>query len=97
MNSYDIGDQVRLTVAFTDEYGAGVDPTVIICKTVDPDGHVTDWSYGVDEALTRTDTGAYALDFVIDQAGRWAYRWESSGTVTAAAEGQFNVRRSNFT
>ncbi len=96
MNSYDLGDQVRLSAAFTDADGAAVDPTVVTVKYSDPTGSVTDLDYGVDLAVTRTTTGAYYVDFVPHTAGTWRYRWESSGAVTAAAEGEFQVRRSSF-
>ncbi len=96
MNSYDLGDQVRLSATFTDVDGAAVDPTVITVKWAAPNGAVTDLTYGVDLNVTQEETGVFYVDFVPDAAGTWAYRWESSGTVTAAAEGAFMVRRSAF-
>ncbi|HRP25949.1 hypothetical protein [Thauera sp.] len=96
MNSYDLGDQVRLSAAFTDADGAPVDPTVVTVKYSDPTGDVTDLTYGVDVAVTQEAGGSYYVDFVPDRAGQWRYRWESSGAVTAAAEGSFLVKRSSF-
>lgn len=96
MNSYDLGDQVRLSATFTDVDGAAVDPTVITVKYAAPDGSVTDLTYGVDLNVTQDATGVFYVDFVPSAAGVWSYRWESSGTVTAAAEGSFMVRRSAF-
>lgn len=96
VNSYDLGDQVRLSATFTDADGAAVDPTVITVKYADPTGAVTDLTYDVDLAVTRDGDGTYYVDFVPTAAGTWRYRWESTGAVTAAAEGAFQVRRSSF-
>lgn len=96
MNSYDVGDQVRLTVTISDADGRTVDPTVLACLYRDPAGVVTELTYGEDEALTRDDQGSYYVDLVANRPGVWVYRWECSGTVTAATEGQFTVRRSSF-
>jgi len=52
--------------------------------------------YGVDVAVTYEAAGSYYVDFVPNRAGQWRYRWESSGAVTAAAEGVFQVKRSSF-
>lgn len=96
MNTYDIGDQVRLSVAFTDSDGVAVDPTVITLKYSNPGGTVTTLVYETDAAVTRDATGEFYADIVPTTAGIWRYRWYSSGTVTAAAEGSFSVRRSQF-
>lgn len=96
MRNYDIGDQVRLTVRFADEAGEAVDPTVVVCKTASPLGLVSTYTYGVDEGVGREDEGSYFVDLIVTVPGAWSYRWESSGAVTAAGEGQFNVRRSAF-
>lgn len=96
VNSYGLGDQVRLSASFTDAEGAAVDPTVITVRYADPTGAVTTLTYGVDVAVTYEAAGMYYVDFVPDRAGQWRYRWESSGAVTAAAEGVFQVKRSSF-
>lgn len=96
MNTYDVGDQVRLAVTFTDEDGNAADPTVITVKYISPLGTVTERTYEDDPAVVRDGTGQYSTDFVANRAGGWHYRWQSSGAITAAAEGQFQVRRSAF-
>lgn len=96
MNVYDIGDLVRLSVQFNDADSAAVDPTVITVRYADPTGLVTQMTYETDVAVYRADVGAYYVDFIVNRAGTWAYRWQSSGLVTAATEGQFQVRRSAF-
>lgn len=96
VNSYDLGDQVRLTASFTNSDGTAIDPTVITVKYAAPDGSVTDLTYDIDLNVIREADGAYYVDFVPPAAGTWRYRWEASGAVTAAAEGAFQVRRSSF-
>lgn len=96
MNIYDVGDQVRLSVQFTDEDGVAVDPTLITVRYARPDGAETAVTYDGMTAVTREATGDYYLDLVADAAGTWSYRWASSGAVTAAGEGRFEVRRSMF-
>ena len=96
MNSYDIGDQVRITVEIADADGRAVDPTVLTCSYRDPAGVVTELTYGEDEAVGRLEQGSYYVDLVANRSGIWPYRWECSGTVTAATEGRFTVRRSEF-
>jgi hypothetical protein len=96
MNAYHVGQQVRVWARFTDIDGYAVDPTVITLKYVDPAGEVTTLTYETNWAVTREDTGEYYAEFVATRAGTWRYRWESSGALTAAAEGQFQVLRSAF-
>ena len=96
MNTYDVGDQVRITVQISDADGVAVDPTLLTCFYRDPVGIVTERVYETDEAVIRDGAGAYYVDLVANRSGVWVYRWECSGTVTAAVEGQFTVRRSSF-
>lgn len=96
MNIYDIGDQVRLSVVFTDANDTAVDPTLITVRYIKPGGSEIAVDYDGLTAVVRDGAGAYSLDLVTDTAGVWRYRWESSGTVTAAVEGRFEVRRSMF-
>lgn len=96
MNAYDVGDQVRLSVLFSDAAAVATDPTVISVLIGSPVGTVTILSYSDDLAVSREGDGAYYVDIVVDRPGTWSYRWQASGTVTAAAEGRFIVRRSAF-
>lgn len=94
MNTYDTGDQVRLSVLFTDSDGNAADPTVVTVKYINPLGTVTERTYEDDPAVIRDGTGEYSTDFVVSRPGSWHYRWQSTGAITAASEGQFQVRRS---
>ncbi len=97
VNSYAKGQRVRLSVVFTDDQQAPVDPDAsVIVKYKDPAGAVTTKTYLTDQEVVRDGTGAYHIDVDPNQAGTWDYRWEGSGANTvAAAEGSF-LTVSNF-
>lgn len=95
-NKYDVGDQVRLEVTFKDENETPTDPSVVVCRYRQPNGNTTSLEYGADEGVTRASAGAYYANVVADLPGTWSYRWEGTGTLTAAAEGTFTVMRSSF-
>lgn len=97
MNIYDIGDQVRLSVTFAADDGVATDPTVVTLIYAGPTGSEIELTYDGENAMTRDDVGSYYVDIVPQAAGTWRYRWSGSGTVTAADEGRFEVRRSMFT
>lgn len=85
MTTYDIGDEVRLSVAFTDADGVAADPTTVTCTVRKPDG----------STLTPSATGSsgsYHADIQPDQTGNWHYRFAGTGALVAAEEGQFYVR-----
>jgi hypothetical protein len=96
-NTYDVGDVAQVTAVFTDDVGADVDPTVVICVYTDPSGNATTLTYGTDAALTKSAVGHYAVSVNVDEAGAWAYRWHSTGTAQAAASGYFTAVSSVFT
>lgn len=98
MNSYDVGDQVRLTVHWTDSAGTATDPTTVTCLLrrryqLSP---VTTTTYTYPATITKSSTGVYYVDVTPDQEGIWDYRWVATGTVVKAEEGAFNVPDSQF-
>lgn len=94
-NTYDIGDEIRLTGVFTVS-GVATDPTVVRCKVRAPGGAVTTSLYGTDAALVKDATGTYHLDLTLTLTGTYYYRWEGTGAAQAAEETAFNVRPSVF-
>ena len=95
-NAYDIGDEVYLTAAFTDENGDPADPTTVTFRSRKPDGTVTTYVYGIDAQVEYLSLGNYAVTLSVDLAGTWFYRWEGSDDPAAAEENIFTVRRSEF-
>ena len=99
MHSYDYGDQVVSTATFTTAAtGAAVDPTNVYFsfKTPVPNSVITTYHFGVDPEITNTAVGVYSVTLNITEVGDWHYRWYSTGTGRAAAEGAFNVKSSEF-
>lgn len=96
INTYDVGDLVRVSGEFKASGGALSDPTVVYVKYKDPSGNETTKQYGVDAAVVKDATGQYHLDIDVDEAGTWYYRWYSTGTGQAAKEVEFIVDPSAF-
>lgn len=95
-NKYDLGDLVRVSVAFTNSAGTAIDPTAVLCQYKSPAGTTTALTYGTDVALVKDSTGNYHVDIDCDEEGTWDCRYYSTGTGQAAAETSFRVRVSAF-
>lgn len=89
----------RLTINFRDENGDDVDPPAVLIKVMSPCGTLTTYTYGEDSEIAKSSVGDYYADIVPNEAGRWHFRWESSGdgtTYDLAEEGSFPVQVSRF-
>lgn len=91
--TFDIGDEVRLTAAFTDEAGAPDDPDAVTLRVRHPSG-VTDVYSGAQ--LTNSQVGTWTHLVALDEAGRWYWRAEGSANPRAAGERAFTVRASQI-
>jgi hypothetical protein len=97
MNQYDKGQLVRCYGTFSDEAGTtATDPTTITFKFKNPAGTTTTYVYGTDSQLVKIGTGRYRVDVSGSSAGVWWYRFEGTGTVQAADEGQFLIEAGGF-
>jgi hypothetical protein len=92
INVYDIGDNVKMTGAFTDSNDDPADPSGVQLAYEDPSGNVTTLVYGVDAAVVKNSTGSYYVELEVDEAGDWHYRWIATGTGKGAQIGQFAVK-----
>ena len=95
-NTYDIGDRVTLymTTPFQDADGTVFNPPVVNAKVTPPSDVSVTYVYGVDDELTRIDTGDYECEFDVDSSGWWRYRIEgetAEGENRGADEGSFYV------
>ena len=95
-NVYDTGDRVTLymTTPFQDADGTVFDPPVVNVKVTPPSGTTVTYVYGVDDEVTRNDTGDYECSFDVDSAEWWHYRIEGetvAGENRGADEGSFYV------
>ena len=96
MNTYDVGDQVKCSVAFTDANGNAADPTTVLFKYLVDHGSTTTLTYGEDDEVVNDATGSYYVLLTVNAEGTWTYRFEGTGAVVAAAEDAFNTRDSAF-
>ena len=72
------------------------DPTVVTFSVRDPDSVVTSYVYGVDAVVTNPSVGRYLLELAaLTLGGVYHYRVEGTGTVQAAAEGEFTIEPSS--
>ena len=88
-----IGDLAKLTGTFTDpdNSDAAIDPTAVFVAFTTPTGVTTTYTYGTDAELTKASTGVYNANVDCTAAGRWLYRWYSTGTAQASEPGSFWV------
>ncbi len=93
---FDVGDAVRCRAEFRDLAGTLIDPTTVSVSVKAPDGQITTKVYNTDPEVVRESAGKFYIDVDATASGVWHYRFFSTGTGKAAAERQFNVRRSNF-
>lgn len=94
---FDVGDLVRIGATFLAPYTDHPtpipgDPGAVSVQIEQPDGTITTFTYLSGSEIVRYGTGQYRVDFTIDQAGRWTYRWLGSGAIQAVDEGEFYVR-----
>jgi hypothetical protein len=91
------GTQIDLTINLQNAAEADVDPATLTFKLMSPDGVETTYVYGTDAEITKQSVGDYTARITPDKAGRWHYRWITTGSGTVlASEGDFLVQRSVF-
>jgi len=93
MATYDQGDLVQVTATFTDgNTGAVFNPTNVFLKLCLPDNTEITYQYTVDAEITRVSTGVYRCNIDANQAGKYHYRWYSTGTGQASEPQSFYVK-----
>ena len=99
INTYEIGDVVRCSVAFTDSASAALDPDVVTFKVLTPAATTTTYVYGTDAELVKDSTGNYHVDVDATANGAYIYRFEgttSAGGNQGANETYFKTNVSAF-
>lgn len=92
VNTYEQGNLIRLTGSFIDvSTGNAIDPSIVKFRVKAPDGAMTEYRYGTNAELVKDSTGNYHVDLPADQAGRYTYRFFSTGTGMAARDKVFVV------
>jgi hypothetical protein len=79
---YQVGESITLAVVIRNpSTGLVFDPTTVVAKTLRP-GDTSSTSASV----TKDSTGNYHATVVPDIAGRWYYRWTTTGPADAREE-----------
>lgn len=94
-----LGGEVRITGEVTNTVSTlNIDPDVVSGWTRDPDGNVTEYTYGTDSEMARLALGEYQLTFLPDEAGMWYAGIYSTGEGAAATDDvQISVRSTRRT
>jgi len=96
MVRYDIGDARRLQATFKDITGTNTDPTTVTFSIKEPNSTAVDYIFGTDAEVVKSTSGVYYIDWICTKFGEHLFRWEGTGTVTAAEEGSFTVKKRSF-
>lgn len=94
MTSIEIGNDLRVKVAFSDEDDLAVDPTAVFLDVTLPEGSspaVVTYEYGMDSEVVRDGAGEYSALIFADIAGQWSYTWRGSGPVRGQKTTCFTV------
>lgn len=92
MNTYDIGDVVRISNVFTvTSSGAVIDPGTVTLVVMAPDTTEATYTYA-GSSVTKDSTGTYHVDISPAMAGIYRYRWTSTGTGAGSEESRFEIR-----
>lgn len=94
LNTYDVGDLVRLSSAFVVS-SVATDPTTVTLALRKPSGTALSYTYGAAQ-ITKDSVGNYHKDISVDDTGVWAYKWTGTGTCETVEEGRFLVRLSKL-
>lgn len=88
------GDTAVFVCKF-DVQGTFTDPTDITFEIRDPEGTVETFRFA-EATVTRTATGRYEREYLLEKEGSYRWRWQGTGNCAAADEGHIAVRSSPF-
>lgn len=92
------GTTIRIPVTFQNDEDEDIDPDTVTFKLISHEsGQQFTYVFGTDDELQKTSTGDFYVDVTPTEAGRYTYRWETTGTnQLLATEGNFVVQASPF-
>lgn len=89
------GDTVRFTGTFFNSSGALADPTSVTVRYKNEDG--TERRFvDADPSVTKSGTGVYFIDVVVNRPGRWKVRFEGLGTLVTHTDIEVDVLDKDF-
>lgn len=86
---------VRLTASFAGFDGLNLDPTTVTVRVKPPAAIVVSSAYPAINWV-HPETGVYAFDLPVDDAGVWQFSFEGGGSVVAYNEASFTVIDRSF-
>lgn len=92
---YTVGSVPRIRLEIRDDSGTLVTPGGLTFKLMNPAGVTVTYTL-VSPQLIEDATGVYYVDYKVDMAGWWMYRFEATGSGEGAVEDTFEVERSAF-
>lgn len=94
MNTYDVGDQIRLSAVFANSAGTAVDPSALTLVVFPAEGTAVTYTYGVGTVIVRDSLGNYHADITVTarSGGTWYYKFTATGTYIGMQQGSFGVR-----
>lgn len=96
MKKHDLGSLVRVTAEFREvETRDLIDPDVVKLSILSPSNVLTTYVYGDGDEVVKDAVGIYYSDVSAEEAGRYYYRWWSTGDGQAATEKYFEVLAAN--
>jgi len=93
LNTYDVGDNVRLSIAIVNSAGAATDPTALSLTVKPGQGTATTYTYAAGD-ITKDSTGNYHYDYTVltGSGGTVYYKFTATGTAIGMEQGSFGVR-----
>lgn len=93
---YVVGAVPKMQLTVKDDASALIDPSTLVFKLMKPNGTTVTYTYGTSPQLVRKSQGIYYVNYKVDMAGAWTYRFESTGTGEGAVEDSFEVVQGVF-
>lgn len=91
---YNLNATTELAATFTNEDDELTDPTTVSLSVLPPDGDQDDYTGG---QIDNPSVGLYTMVLLLDQPGRWHWRFTGTGDVEQVKDGYLIVKRSKLT
>jgi lipoprotein-anchoring transpeptidase ErfK/SrfK len=94
MNTFDVGDAVRISLVCANSAGTAIDPTTLTLTVKPALGTATTYTYGVGVTIVKDSTGNYHADYTVltGSGGMVYYKWTATGSYVGMAQSAFAVR-----
>lgn len=83
--AYHVGDRARCTGEIRTTEGVLIDPAAVYAVIRPPVGNLVTYHYGADAQLVRASLGVYYFDLDLTMAGKWFYKFYSTGSGMAGS------------